>query len=115
MKHPQLSAQRSDYRSSSMPPLRRALFGGTPELIPGWEDGMAPGWFALAPAPTRPLQVSRPRLPLAVQILNGISSNANSLPELLKYSLPAFTPLGGESCSHETRIVMGAKSLSFQC
>lgn len=50
MKHPQLSTQRSDYRSSSMPPLRRALFGGTPELIPGWEDGMAPSWFALAPA-----------------------------------------------------------------
>lgn len=95
MKHPQLSAQRSDYRSSSMPPLRRALFGGTPpSSSQGEKMGCLLAGLHLPPTP-HPLQVSQPRLPLAVQILNGISSNANSLPELLKYSLPAFTPLGG--------------------
>ena len=54
---------------------------------------MAPRWLALAPA--CPCQVSQTQSPLAPQILSGISSNANSLPELLKYSLPVFTPLGG--------------------
>ena len=53
---------------------------------------MVPRWLALAPA--CPRHISQTQLPLAPQILSGISSNANSLPELLKYSLPAFIPLG---------------------